>query len=1121
MLTFSMRPLFLLFVTFWLMISPLAADPLPVMDELGITPDMIETRIKEAEANEGLSESARAAVLNDYRKVQTELEALQGLQKNLGSLEEKQQSALKEVERLRSQLAEVPKKQSLKSLGIDNKIPLEALEQILLKEQTRRSAAQTALAEVDDEIENQLIRPKEVQQRRAMLKAELDQVGQALSAPPDTSLDSAHQDAAQWAYRITRQRLQLEIQTLDQELLGMPVRQQLLQLRRDKLARDLASASEGVALLQDYVTQQRQAAMSEDLAKVKAAQQDAASKHPLLRTLAETNTQLIQRIRQSVAAMAEIDTLINQHKAQLQQLESDFKSTRQKTEIAGLSVILGQVLFEERRGLMDAQKLRRSVAQREELTADIGLRQIRYIDERKALGNLGQAMAELLATVPEDQQPPMDELKTLMQSRKDLLDKTVAVEGDYLRRLVELDYTERQLIELISNYEQFLTEHLLWIRSVQPFSLDIVASLPVEVKDILTPHRWRAFLDNAWGQMQANAMQTPLLLLVILLFWQMPRWRRDVLESGNLVNDFIRDCFVYTLRALLVTLLRAATWPLLMAILGWLLQQGPNAAGVQWLSHYLLLLAPTLLMLRFCWLLCEPKGIAERHFHWPRQSVRLLQRQTRWLILVIMVTVLVVMMSSPQALGHETMGVSRLAFILMLLGLGHFLARVFSLKTGVLVPLMQRNPNGVMNRTRYLWYALAVGVPLVLAGMSLIGYYYTAGMLMRSLFYSLLYILALVVAHETIMRWFLTRLKQARRTAMAERMAARQETAEVVGEETGLPPVEEEALDLEAIDQQSRKLLHIFIQLAFLLGLWGIWSAVLPAFSLFTKVVLWQQTLTVGDQKILESVTLDDLLLALIVAVVTAVAARSLPSVINILMMKRLAVNSGTRYAYQALTQYAVIGVGLAFIFSLVGGSWSEIQWLVAALGVGIGFGLQEIIANFISGLIILFERPVRVGDVVTVGETTGVVSRIRIRATTITNYDRKELLVPNKEFITGRLLNWSLSDSVTRIGIPIGIAYGSDVALALSLLAEVAAKSDRVLAEPEPQISFDSFGDNTLNLMMRCYLASADHRIRVISELNLAINAKFEAAGISIAYPQRDVHLDTSTPLEVRIAST
>lgn len=138
----------------------------------------------------------------------------------------------------------------------------------------------------------------------------------------------------------------------------------------------------------------------------------------------------------------------------------------------------------------------------------------------------------------------------------------------------------------------------------------------------------------------------------------------------------------------------------------------------------------------------------------------------------------------------------------------------------------------------------------------------------------------------------------------------------------------------------------------------------------------------------------------------------------------------------------------------------------MAALTVGLGFGLQEIFANFVSGLILLFERPIRVGDIVTVDGTTGVVSRIQTRATTVTNWDRQDLIVPNKEFITGRLLNWTRSDHVNRIVINVGIAYGSDTELARRLIEEVLREHSEVLGDPPSIVTFEGFGESTLNLV-------------------------------------------------------
>ena len=239
---------------------------------------------------------------------------------------------------------------------------------------------------------------------------------------------------------------------------------------------------------------------------------------------------------------------------------------------------------------------------------------------------------------------------------------------------------------------------------------------------------------------------------------------------------------------------------------------------------------------------------------------------------------------------------------------------------------------------------------------------------------------------------------------------------------------------------------------------------------------------------------------------------------LEIILLQRSAMSEGDRYTATTLTKYVIVAIGTLLVLGAVGAQWSQLQWLVAALGVGIGFGLQEIVANFISGLIILFERPVRVGDTVTIGNTSGIVTKVRIRATTIRDWDRKELLVPNKDIITGQVLNWTLSDKMSRVEIVVGVAYGTDVDKALALMREAAEEHEHVLDEPSPLLSFDSFGDNALALTLRAYLASLDHRIQTTTELHSTIMRKFEQAGIEIAFPQRDVHLDTRGPLRVSI---
>jgi potassium efflux system protein len=232
----------------------------------------------------------------------------------------------------------------------------------------------------------------------------------------------------------------------------------------------------------------------------------------------------------------------------------------------------------------------------------------------------------------------------------------------------------------------------------------------------------------------------------------------------------------------------------------------------------------------------------------------------------------------------------------------------------------------------------------------------------------------------------------------------------------------------------------------------------------------------------------------------------------EILILQNLTLAPGSRYAINTLVRYVVVTIGTVSVLSLIGWNWSQIQWLVAALSVGLGFGLQEIVANFVSGLIILFERPVRVGDTVTVGQLTGTVSRVRIRATTITDWDRKEILVPNKAFITEQVVNWTLSDPITRVVIPVGVAYGSDAELTQKVMSDTLRSLPLVLDEPPSKVYFTGFGDSSLNFTLHAYLRKLSDRLPLVHEVHEAILRALRENGIQIPFPQRDVHIRSTT---------
>lgn len=275
-----------------------------------------------------------------------------------------------------------------------------------------------------------------------------------------------------------------------------------------------------------------------------------------------------------------------------------------------------------------------------------------------------------------------------------------------------------------------------------------------------------------------------------------------------------------------------------------------------------------------------------------------------------------------------------------------------------------------------------------------------------------------------------------------------------------------------------------------------------------------------GSDVVTESIgaiTVGHVGIAFLIGFVTWIATRNLPGLMEIVLLQRLPLDTGSRYAISTILRYLLILIGVMIAFSAVGIGWSKMQWLAAALTFGLAFGLQEIFANFISGLILLMERPMRVGDIVTVGDVSGTVTRIRMRATTILDFARKELVVPNKEFITGRIVNWTLSDPVLRLDLNVGIAYGSDIAKARRTLMKIARANKNVLDDPSPQVVFMGFGDSTLNFQLRLFLPHVDRRVETMDTVHEAIDREFRKAGIEIAFPQRDLHLrSVEAPLQI-----
>jgi small-conductance mechanosensitive channel len=225
-------------------------------------------------------------------------------------------------------------------------------------------------------------------------------------------------------------------------------------------------------------------------------------------------------------------------------------------------------------------------------------------------------------------------------------------------------------------------------------------------------------------------------------------------------------------------------------------------------------------------------------------------------------------------------------------------------------------------------------------------------------------------------------------------------------------------------------------------------------------------------------------------------------------MLIRRRVERGVRLSMAKLIHYVLILAGFLLALSTLGFDVTKLTIMLSALGIGIGFGLQSIVNNFVSGLILLFERPVRVGDKIEIDGKWSEIKKIGLRATTVETFDQADLIIPNADLVNNQVTNWTLSSRQVRLIIPVGVAYGSDVPLVVETLMACAKANSLVAEMPEPQVLFLSFGGSSLDFELRAWVPDADDRLKVISQLHQEIDQRFRRAKIEIAFPQMDLHL-------------
>jgi len=283
----------------------------------------------------------------------------------------------------------------------------------------------------------------------------------------------------------------------------------------------------------------------------------------------------------------------------------------------------------------------------------------------------------------------------------------------------------------------------------------------------------------------------------------------------------------------------------------------------------------------------------------------------------------------------------------------------------------------------------------------------------------------------------------------------------------------------------------------------------LRIFDILDPVAAWISTVfgtawTLGGL----SLSLGGILTFTLAIGLSVLASRFVRFILQEDVFPRIHLPRGVAGSASTLANYAILTVGFVIALSAAGIEWGRFALIFGALGVGIGFGLQNIVNNFVSGLVLIFERPIQLGDTIEVGPLIGIVRRIGIRSSTVRTYDGAEVILPNGDLVSKEVVNWTLSDQHRRIEVAVGVKYGTDPTKVLELLEEVGRGNEKVLEFPSPRAFFEGFGDSSLNFLLRFWTDKFQDWWAIKSEVNVAVNDAINAAGIEIPFPQRDLHL-------------
>lgn len=909
-------------------------------------------------------------------------------------------------------------------------------------------------------------------------QARLQQLIDTSVAKPDLANATELQRAKAMLDQSILQERQATLKLLELKLLALPGQVELATLQLEEVQRDTELQEQWISRAEQSIRAQSRAETEKTLSELEPI---TPQNNPLLQQALDRNQQLGSTVR---TLLTQLEQSRQQRDSLQQQLEL-LKQNQQAIQLQ-LELGVGYTSTEIRKYSQLLSKPLSSEATRKSLQ-QLRLDQLNLSRSQDQImpAALSQEEHRIFAQINQDYIRLNSELRSLQQQQISELSLILSV--------------QEQINLQIRNSKALFNKHLLWLPNLNPvdkrWGHDVIAGT-AELLHQLPARLWQQSI-------LILSRLTPVLVILVLLL--IPAWllyqylQRNQARWCDQIGNVRHDHISHTLKPLLYGPLALLPLPTLFWFCAGAIESTSEFQPLATTFQAAAVITLLYLCLRF-WLQ-YPYGLLTGQFGLPGPLIAPLKRRISLLFWINTPLVLLLFSTALVDTNQVTSGPARLTLLAITLFFTLFWASLWRL-----APLLQesRERPRIWSNAR-AWIGLLVIFNLTMIGLILWGYMLSATILIGLTFILACIAILTYLLYQLGQRWLLieerrlhfTRLKARR----AEIIAARQEQKDE-------PLPREDFVDIRTISAQGSMLLKTAVTVVFLTLLWLTLGWTLPTLEILDSITLWSTSSVSAEGEVLDQITLKQLIFALAALAITLIAARNLPGLLELLILNYLPLAQGTGFAISTLLKYSLIIIGIISFLNFLGLEWSKLQWLIAALGVGLGFGLQEIVANFVSGLIILFEKPVRIGDTVTIGGVTGTVSRIQIRATTITDWDRKEVIIPNKTFITDQLINWSLTDAITRIIINVGVAYGSDTELVQRLLLQAAQDNSNVLDEPDPAALFLAFGASTLDFELRAHVNSMDNRSQTIHELHTAIDRLFRQHHVEIAFSRLDIQL-------------